>query len=540
MTSRLRIRVLPLVLLLALYFAIVFNWPLFLNFYAILSAQESINTGFAISIPLLLFAALVAVFIPFSFRWWLKPFFTLVLLSSSLVSYAMFKYHVVFDSNMVQNIFETNPGEARSYLNASVLLWFALTGLVPSALLWIIRVDYPARWHQSLLLRLGAMLLALLVAGGVLEVYDKQYLYIGRNHKVLAKEIVPSNYLFSAGKYLDKRYLSKPEPFVVQGADAKRVSKVSKPTLMFLVVGETARARNYASNGYGRDTNPFTAREGDVLAFLHVHSCGTETAVSVPCMFSNLGRAHFDDNKARNRYNLLDVLTRAGVSVYWKDNDGGCKDVCNRVPHHDLDPAAYPRFCHDGSCLDEALLEALPKEIDKMGENKLVVFHIMGSHGPNYYRRYPDAERYFTPDCQRNDIENCDNAVLINSYDNTIRYTDYVLAKMIDLLKQYQDRYDTALLYLSDHGESLGEKGLYLHGTPYMLAPEEQTHIPMQLWMSAGFATGRGINRGCMADEAKRTELSQDNLFSSLLGVWDVQTTLYQPALDLFKPCRQP
>ncbi|MFS1150589.1 phosphoethanolamine transferase, partial [Enterococcus faecalis] len=260
--------------------------------------------------------------------------------------------------------------------------------------------------------------------------------------------------------------------------------------------------------------------------------------VSVPCMFSNMGRNQFDGNQARNSEGLLDVLQKSGVSIFWKENDGGCKGVCDRVPNMVVNPKDHPKFCDKNTCYDEVVLEGLDDELAGMKGDKLVGFHLIGSHGPTYYKRYPGSHRHFLPDCQRSDIENCTDQELENTYDNTIRYTDYVIASMIERLKKYEDKYNTALVYISDHGESLGALGLYLHGTPYKFAPDDQTRVPMQVWMSSGFAKEKGMNLDCLQQKAANTRYSHDNLFSSMLGIWDVNTAVYEQSLDIFSQCR--
>ncbi|WDO03703.1 phosphoethanolamine--lipid A transferase [Aeromonas allosaccharophila] len=524
--------------LLVLFFALVLNWPIFLHFYTVLSALTHVKAGFAISIPLVLIAALNAVFIPFTFRFVLKPFFTVLILSGSIVSYAMLKYGVIFDAGMMQNIVETNSGEAGAYLNGSVALWFLLTGLLPVLVLWSLRIRYPARWYQGLALRAGTLALSLLFIGGVAALYYQDYASVGRNNKSLAKEIVPANYVHGLYKYGRDVLFATPIPYQHLGTDARVVARGKKPTLMFLVVGETARSQNYSLNGYGKATNSFTAKEQGVVSFKDVRSCGTATAVSVPCMFSNLTRRGYDDQLASSRDGLLDVLQHAGVSVLWKENDGGCKGVCRNVPTIEILPKSYPALCQGESCYDEVLLEGLDQQIAGMKGNKLVAFHLMGSHGPTYFRRYPASERAFMPDCPRSDIENCSNEELVNTYDNTIRYTDKVVGQLIEKLKSLESQYDVGLVYLSDHGESLGAMGLYLHGTPYKFAPDDQTRVPLLTWFSPQLQADRQLDMGCLAAEASSQRFSHDNLFHSMLGIMDVQTSVYDNKLDLFKPCR--
>ncbi|WP_421298367.1 phosphoethanolamine transferase [Aeromonas veronii] len=535
---RVTLGVLQTNLLLVLFFALVLNWPMFLHFYTVLSALTHVKAGFAISIPLVLIAALNAVFIPFTFRFVLKPFFTVLILTGSIVSYAMLKYGVIFDAGMIQNIVETNSGEAGAYLNGSVALWFLLTGLLPVLVLWSLRIRYPARWYQGLALRAGALAISLLFIWGVASLYYQDYASVGRNNKSLAKEIVPANYVHGLYKYGWDVLFATPIPYQQLGTDARVVARGSKPTLMFLVVGETARSQNYSLNGYGKATNSFTAKEQGVVSFRNVRSCGTATAVSVPCMFSNLTRRGYDDQLASSRDGLLDVLQHAGVSVLWKENDGGCKGVCRNVPTIEILPKSYPALCQGESCYDEVLLEGLDQQIAGMKGNKLVAFHLMGSHGPTYFRRYPASERAFMPDCPRSDIENCSNEELVNTYDNTIRYTDKVVGLLIDKLKSLESQYDVGLVYLSDHGESLGAMGLYLHGTPYKFAPDDQTRVPLLTWFSPQLQADRQLDMGCLAAEASSQRFSHDNLFHSMLGIMDVQTRVYDNKLDLFKPCR--
>lgn len=451
----------------------------------------------------------------------------------------MLKYQVLFDHDMIQNIFETNRSEAHSYLSLSMVTWVFFTGILPAVLLFFINIEYASSWYKGLFGRALSTAISLVVVAGVAGLYYQDYASVGRNNKNLNREIIPANFVYSTAKYVNKRYLATPLPFTALGKDATRSVKTDKPTLMFLVIGETARSKNFSMNGYEKDTNAFTNQVGGVISFQNVRSCGTATAVSVPCMFSNMGRAEFDGNKARNSEGLLDVLQRSGVSVFWKENDGGCKWVCDRVPNIEIKPKDHPELCDKNTCYDEVMLRGLDEEVASMSGDKLVAFHLIGSHGPTYYKRYPDHHRTFLPDCPRSDIENCTNEELVNTYDNTIRYTDHVIAQMITKLKAHETQYNTALIYVSDHGESLGALGLYLHGTPYKFAPEDQTRVPLQVWMSPGFSEDKGMDMGCLQEKAMGDRFSHDNLFSSVLGIWDVATSVYNPQLDIFSPCRE-
>ena len=294
------------------------------------------------------------------------------------------------------------------------------------------------------------------------------------------------------------------------------------------------RAASFSLGGYARDTNPELSRL-PIDYFQSVRSCGTDTTVSVPCMFSNLGHVNYGEAKAAGSENVLDILSHAGYRVTWYDNNTGSKDVAKRLDERDEYDSQDPRFCGKAGCYDEILVDNLRGELGAKADDRVIVLHTMGSHGPAYYQRYPEAFARFQPACATNELQMCSRQQIINAYDNTILYADHIVASAIRAL-QADGAVDSALLYISDHGESTGEGGLYLHGAPYLIAPESQTHIPMLLWLSDGFRARRGLDKACIA--ARRgAELSQDNLFDSLLGLLGVRTAAYRPALDAFAGC---
>jgi lipid A ethanolaminephosphotransferase len=177
--------------------------------------------------------------------------------------------------------------------------------------------------------------------------------------------------------------------------------------------------------------------------------------------------------------------------------------------------------------------------IDSLTENAVIVLHADGSHGPEYYDRYPKEQERFTPVCRTNQLGSCSSEELVNVYDNTILYTDHFLAQVVALLKKNQDAYNTSMLYVSDHGESLGENGMYLHAAPYAIAPQAQVHVPMVMWFGPSTLSEAGIDRRCVQAKRDQADLSHDNLFHSVLGLLGVQTSVYQPALDIFNSCQQ-
>lgn len=406
--------------------------------------------------------------------------------------------------------------------------------MLPSLLLLKIRIYYP-RPVRSLLERLTAIAITLILALILIIPFYQQYVFLGRNNTTLQKEILPITYIFYTYRHVKDKYFTTPQPYVAMGNDATKQSTTDKPKLMFLVLGETARAQNFSANDYHRPTNQYTDQKHTI--FFDISSCGTYTAHSVPCMFSNLPREEYTEKRAENREGVLDVLRKAGVEITWLENNGGCKGVCDRVKNITIDPNSNKQFCNGDTCFDEIFLSHAAELSKNVTTDTLIAFHLIGSHGPRYYERYPEKFRIYTPDCNRPDVENCNTEELVNAYDNTITYTDYVLSKLIEILEEHMDTNDTMLLYVSDHGESLGENNVYLHAAPYAFAPKEQTRVPMQLWMPSGTAEDLKVDVQCLRNISAKSDFSHDNFFHSLLGMMQVHSSEYRPQLDIFTHC---
>ncbi|SHE60098.1 phosphoethanolamine transferase [Vibrio gazogenes] len=526
-------------IIIAIYFSVILNLPIYKSLHEIFNQLDAVKTGFIISIPFFFTFALTIIFSLFSWPKITKIFFSILLLTSSLVSYATYNYGTIFNAEMIENLIETNVGEASSYLSLRSVLWFLGLGVLPTILLILTPIKQE-RFLALLTKKLGIILISGLGIGLIASAYYQDYVSVGRNNGYIKRMIIPTYYVNGIAEYIHQTYFYTPLPYVHIGLDAKQQTAApgQKPSLVVFILGETARTYNYHSNGYPRPTTPFTDAQG-VISYQHVASCGTATAVSVPCMFSRLDRKNYNEQRAYHQDNLIDVLNRAGIDIFWKENDAASKGIPKHVKYQELKRNSHHPLCTLDGCKDMALLNHFEQDIHALQGNSLVVLHLIGSHGPAYFQRYPQEFAYFQPDCQRDDIENCTHEQLINTYDNTIRYTDYVVAQTIDRLKQFSDRYNTALIYLSDHGESLGENGIYLHGLPYSIAPMEQKHVPLMVWLSDGYQAAQHIDESCLKKQAATVHVSQDNLFDSLLGALNVSTHLYRPAKDIFSACRK-
>lgn len=515
-----------------------FNLVLWQHLFEI-TASDGQGIVMRVAFGLMILAAFNIVLTLLAFRPVLKPVLTLIFMISAGVAYFMSQYGVLIDTGMLRNFAQTNTTEVRDLLSIKLLAYIVLLGVLPSCLLWKTPVSY-RRWHRELLSKILVSVASVAVIGGVALVNYQGLSSLFRNHHELRLMVVPSNYIGASAGYLREQIASARQPFVTLGEDAQRNpawQTHGRKSLTVLVVGESARAENFGILGYDRDTTPKLDKEAGLIAFTDVHSCGTETAVSVPCMFSDMGRKNYNASKAKNEEGLLDVLKHAGLDVIWRDNQSGCKGTCDRVTLDDVSNLKDPVLCANSECRDEILLQGLQHFIDTLDKDTVLVLHQMGSHGPEYFKRYPKAFEKFTPVCESNALNNCSRESIVNGYDNTLLYTDHVLSSLIDILRSNQAKVDTAMLYLSDHGESLGEYNLFLHGTPYMLAPDQQKHVPMLAWFSDAYKASFSVDTGCLQKE-RNAPLSQDNLFHSMLGLLEVNTKVYNPSLDMFAGCR--
>ena len=526
-----------LTMLVALWLMLTMNLPFWRTVWKGVSGWENDSLLFLLSLPVFVWIWLYILLSLLAWGRTTKIVLALVVLVSAAASYFMNSYGIVIDYSMLMNVVQTDTAEASELLTWRMLGWLLLFAGLPIFLISRVRL-LNRGWKRETTRKFGSMALLLVCFFGVVMSFYQPYASLLRNNREVRLMLVPSNVVGAVHGYL-KRELAAPTTLQVVGADARRITTVgldSKPRVMVLVVGETARAANFSLNGYERQTTPEVAKR-DVINFSNASSCGTATAVSLPCMFQSVGRDEYKDAMAKSREGLLDVLQRAGVSVLWRDNNSGCKGACDRVPTEDVSHLDVDTLCSKEECRDEVLLYKLSDYLDKLDRDAVIVLHMKGSHGPAYYKRYPAAFEKFTPVCDKVQLDRCERETIVNAYDNSLLYTDFVLAQTIDLLKQKSETLNPAMLYLSDHGESLGESGMYLHGVPYAISPSEQTHIPMLMWLSDSVQNTTGISAQCMKQQSS-SEVSQDNLFHSVLGFMNVQTSVYKPELDIFRACR--
>ena len=516
-----------MIILVALFIMLTGNRALFGRILEVYPAQL-INLPFLISLALF-FSCLTTLFLLAVChgkltRWFLAFF----LVAASLAAYYMDKFGVIIDVVMLDNIAQTNPQEFAGLVTPTFVLRAIIFGFIPA---WL-ALKYTPKPNNKIwpelklrLITMGAILLLLIL---LVVPFTAGYTSFIRENRVTRFYANPTYFTYSAFKYVQELLTPPPSKIVTQVAqDAVNIGSSKHHELMIMVIGETARADRFSLNGYHKQTNPLLAKE-NIVSFSNVSSCGTSTSVSVPCMFSALGREQYHKEKALLTENALEVLFKNKVQILWRDNNSDSKGVATRLKYEDFKTPTLNPAC-DKECRDIGMLSGLDKYIAaRKNHDILIVLHQMGNHGPEYYRRYPEAFAKFKPMCMTGELRDCSQEEVDNSYDNAILYTDYFLSEVIQFLKKYDGERETAMLYVSDHGESLGENGFYLHAAPYAIAPKQQTHVPAILWLGEHF--------DYKMDQAmpfKDYPLSHDDVFCTLLVAFEMKTKTCESKYDM-------
>lgn len=530
-----RIRVSPTVLIFGtvIFILMFYNNTFWAKGYEIFSGHIS---QFYILV-LAVLSLMVAAFSIFGSRKTLQPFLAFILILSSVSSYYMDNLGVIINRDMVQNVVSTTVAESKHLITFDFVFQVLVWGILPAIVVFWVKLSTKTFW-RTVFVNTGLFLLCLVLTVGLLLTNFKTYSSVARERKDFMGSHQPGAALVGTIRYAKMVLQTRDIVIAPLGMDAKKgtlLTSAKKPVLSLLVIGETARSQNHSLNGYARETNPELAKQ-PIINFKDVNSCGTATAISLPCMFSKFDRQSYSYKNGVSNENMLDVLRYAGMNVEWWDNNTGDKGIAARIKSRKFNNISNAEFCSNGECNDGIFQQYIEEFAKTITEDTVLVLHLIGSHGPTYYLRYPDEFEKFKPACRTAEFKNCTPEQITNSYDNTILYTDHILAQTIDLLSK-QDNLLTSLVYISDHGESLGENGLYLHGAPYFMAPETQTKVPMIVWMSPEYQKQFGIDQSCIAKQGDQT-ISHANLFHSMLGMLDIQTDVRKEKLDIFSKCK--
>lgn len=495
-------------------------------------------------IALVLAGLLLLGSIPRVFKLWAS---LLILIGAATFPYNQ-DFGTLFDRTMISTILKTDVHEAGETLYTGWLIKFGLLGVMPCLILWRLKIHWPrdAWWSRYLLPPfLGVLCLGLAI--GVLLTQSQALVAFGRNHREIRHMVFPISPILASISLARHTQAEVRGPRQIVGPAAVVAPPLDKPLLTLLVIGETARAANYELGGYAKATNPYLkarlAQGEGLYYFQNASSCGTLTEYSVPCLLSPFGRSDYNSARRYSHETILQILQRLGVKVVWGDNNSGCQNQCDDIPYVEAKPLGSDKECPQGRCQDGVivrLMETLlpkPSQAEPAKQNQLLIAHLLGSHGPAYYERVPPEFAKFTPLCEDRQLANCSLESIRNSYDNTILYTDYILDSLIKLLEPLAKDYHVMLIYASDHGESLGENGIYLHGLPYAIAPSTQTHIPMLIWLPPATANALKLDGNCLKNSLSN-QVSHDNLFYSLFDLYARDPSVSRPELNLLAACQ--
>ena len=515
------------VLLYSLIILSFFNKQFFIN---ILDYKNIFLYKFFLS--LIAFKILILFFSLIFYKKTTKILSCIILILNSFVLYFMDSLNIQIDENIITNLFETNYKEAIEFVQINLFLYVIFYGILPSFfVIKFIKINYDKKNRYLL----SVITLILILIHIPLSLYNQNYLNFLKKNKKSINYLLPANYIKGIIDYIDTLYEVKfNNKNIISISDDINVKQNfninntnNKQNLVVFVLGESARADNFSLNEYKRKTNPLLENQ-NIINFKNTYSCATSTFLSVPCIFSHMERKNFSISKAKNTENILDIFKKLYFNIIWLSNNGGCKGVCDRVIFKEI---------NSPNSNDSYLFEKMKNEVNNIdnninNRNNIIILHQRGSHGPLYYQRYPKEFEIFTPIC-KSSLENCKNEEIVNAYDNTILYNDYLLNDAIEWLKTKADKFNIMLLFISDHGESLGEKNSYMHGLPYSIAGKSQTHIPFFIWLSDSFVENFNIDIEFIKNKS-HIYTSHDNIFHSLLGVFNIDSKYYNKQLDLF------
>lgn len=437
-------------------------------------------------------------------------------------------YGVIMTPDMIRNFLATDTHEALGYFSLRTVLLYLIVTLPPVLLL--VKIERRDRlWVPAL-----CSVAALLISAGTVFLGMQGFSSAMRNDKSLRYQIAPVNIVYSTATTLltDKNPDAEIRRIVVNERPTLEVVPDGK-SLLVVVIGETTRTANWQPAGYTRETAPRLTADKEVLHFPRVLACGTSTDVSLPCMLSRVGRRDYDRDRIVSEESLPALLQRAGISVLWIENQSGCKGTCTGVPT--TKPEPDEKLCPSGVCFDEIFAKEIRREVGNLEARRpaVVFLHMMGSHGPAYWSRSPESDKVFRPECQDADLGSCTKEEIAAAYDNSVRHTDRALAEVLAELRKAADTgVATGLVYVSDHGESLGENGLFLHGAPYWMAPAEQIEVPGVLWLSDNYRRTFGIDYERLVQKAKG-DVRHDHLYHTVLGLLKVRSAAYDRTWDL-------
>ena len=431
--------------------------------------------------------------------------------------YFIFTYSVMIDSTTIENVFNTRYSEASGFFSWALWLFIIVFGVLPA--LWCLLQPVIIGKAKKLAVYCGSSL-AIVLAIALANI--SQTLFISQHDTELGGLLQPWSYLVNTCRVISFSQDEQAEE--IKLPDGKIADQ--EKTVVVLVIGESARKANFQLYGYERDTNPLLSKQAGLKVY-QATSCATYTTAGT--------KAILEPKNSDELYELLpNYAFRTGVDVSWRTSNWGEPPIHidEYIPNEELGEQ-YPgeNIYHDG-----ILLKGLRERIESSKKNKvLIVLHTSTSHGPKYADKYPKEFEVFRPVARNVEEGQEDVGKLINAYDNTILYTDFLLDSIINILRAMTDR-NSAMIFISDHGESLGENKVFMHGLPMKLAPKVQYEIPFLVWTSENFREYKSTSSEKDAPNGELPAvLEQHYIFHSVLNLLSIQSPAYNKDFDIFK-----
>ena len=430
-------------------------------------------------------------------------------LINATAGYFIYTYNVIIDATTIENVFNTRYSEASGFFSWSLWLFILACGVVP-ALFCLLQPVVRGKARRLGIVCGGS--LAVVLAVGALNI--GQTLWISQHDTELGGLLQPWSYLVNTGRVMS---FSQDEQAVeIKLPDGKITDR--EKTVVVLVIGESARKANFQLYGYARDTNPLLSKRAGLKVY-QATSCATYTTAGT--------KAILEPQDSGDLYELLpNYAYRTGVDVSWRTSNWGEPPI--HVPEYLTNEELGEQYPGENVYYDAILQKGLRQRIESSQKDKvLIVLHTSTSHGPKYANKYPKEFEVYRPVAQNVEEGEKNVGRLVNAYDNTIRYTDFLLDSLITTLHSMSE-WHSAMIFISDHGESLGENKMFMHGLPMKLAPKVQYEIPFLVWVSEGF-------RDYKPEQDLPAVLEQHYIFHSVLNLLSIQSPAYNAAYDIFK-----
>ena len=434
-----------------------------------------------------------------------KIFTIITFLINSVAVYFINSYSVIIDESMISNILNTNFDESSAFFSFKLILYLICFGILPSIFIFKAKIEKVSFKKFMIQTGINLGLILLIVVANAANV-----LWIDKNSKVVGGLAMPWSYAVNTPLYYIHEAKKNQKEILLPDATITNDEK----SVMVLVIGESARSENFSLYGYSKNTNPLLSKIENLHSF-NASSCATYTTAGLKCILEH--------ENSNDLYVILpNYFSRIDVDVIWRTTNWGEPPV--HIEKYKKRENLIENCEGIGCDYDEILLAGLKDEILNSNKKKiLIILHTSTSHGPTYSKKYPPQFEVFKPVCNSVEVANCSQEELINAYDNTIVYTDFILSSVIETLKELPD-YKSSMIYVSDHGESLGEKNLYMHGVPMSLAPKQQYEIPFIVWLSDG-----------SKELKKNNALTQNHVFHSVMNFLGITSPIYNEEMNIYK-----